>query len=200
MRTTERGLLANRSRLAQHMQANSRFVVSFSRCIYSMAKFILCLTACYCRDQASVTSHAHSCKLLFSSPFLRPVQSRVQVMYCPIRFASDAHRNQIATSFMWTRLYSWWTISPTWCWLKHPTLPRSSFTNGLIRSFWNTADCISSHSHWTSHTSCEVFYILNSVISASRTVCALLTNFQSPLISCWRVFFFFIIHMNNYDN
>ena len=95
MRTTERGLLANRSRLAQHMQANSRFVVSFSRCIYSMAKFILCLTACYCRDQASVTSHAHSCKLLFSSPFLRPVQSSPESRLCTVPF--DSLRMRIET-------------------------------------------------------------------------------------------------------
>ena len=53
MPATERGLLANRSRLSQHMQANGHFVVSLFRCIYSMAKFILCSTVCYCRDQAA---------------------------------------------------------------------------------------------------------------------------------------------------
>ena len=61
MCTTERGLLANSSRLSQNMQANSRFVVSFSRCVYSTAKFILCSTACYCRDQAPNCKQQNFC-------------------------------------------------------------------------------------------------------------------------------------------
>ena len=97
MRATEHGLLANRSRLAQHMQAKGCFVVSFSRCIYSTAKFILCSTASYCRDQASVTSHAHSCKLItsvFQSIFASsPVQSRFcTVPVCQTLLAEVGHK------------------------------------------------------------------------------------------------------------
>ena len=97
MRTTERGLLANRSRLSQHMQVNGRFVVSLFRCIYLTAKFILCSTACYCRDQAAklVTSHAHSHKLItpvniasvFQSIFASsPVQSSPESRFCTVPF------------------------------------------------------------------------------------------------------------------
>ena len=98
VRATERGLLANRSRLSQHMQANGRFVVSFSKCIYSTASlFSARLRVAQTKHPIASSKTCYKPRPLLQTDHIRfpvhfyvqssPVQSRVQVLYRPLATA-----------------------------------------------------------------------------------------------------------------